>query len=102
MLLLPDTPRWYYARQKLTEGDAVLSKLHAKPLEHPDVQHQRNEILATISLEEEKDNSFSPLDLLWDRSDLRIGTRIRVSFLLLAVQQMMGKNFRMWRQFEVN
>ncbi|KAF2025005.1 general substrate transporter [Setomelanomma holmii] len=37
MVFLPDTPRWYYAKGREAEGDNVLSKLHDKPLDHPDM-----------------------------------------------------------------
>ncbi len=90
MFFLPDTPRWYYAKGRTAEGDDVLSRLHDRPHDDPDVQAMRDEILASIKLEEEDEHKFNPLDLIWDRSDLRAGRRIRVSFLILSIQQMMG------------
>ncbi|KAN0103238.1 putative sugar transporter STL1 [Hyaloscypha variabilis] len=77
MLLLPDTPRWYYAKARNTEGDGVLSRLHNKPIDHPD---------------EEEMNRFRITSLIWDTTDLRAGRRIRIAFCLLAIQQMMGIN----------
>jgi hypothetical protein len=50
----------------------------------------RDEILASIKLEDEDEHKFNPLDLFWDRSDLRAGRRIRISFMILSLQQMMG------------
>jgi hypothetical protein len=90
MLLLPDTPRWYYARGRYAEGDAVLCRLHDAPLDDPAVQNMKQGILASIKLEEVKENGFQLLDLIWDRSDLRSGRRIRISFMILSLQQMMG------------
>jgi hypothetical protein len=91
MLLLPDTPRWYYAKDRNMEGDDVLSRLHEKPIDHPDVMFQRREIFASIKLEEEDVNRFRISSLIWDTTDLRAGRRIRIAFCLLAIQQMMGE-----------
>ena len=90
MLLLPDTPRWYYAKGREAEGDDVLCRLHDAPLDDPAVQNMKQGILASIKLEESNEHGFNLLDLVWDRSDLRAGRRIRISFMILALQQMMG------------
>lgn len=91
-LLLPDTPRWYYARGLTQEGDETVSRLIDAPVDDPRVQNMRNSILASIALEESsRERGFRLTDLVWDRSDLRVGLRIRISFLILAIQQMMGK-----------
>lgn len=65
-------------------------RLHDRPLDDPQVQAMRNEILAAIKLEEQDEHKFNPLDLFWDRSELRAGRRIRISFMILSLQQMMG------------
>jgi MFS family permease len=92
MFFLPDTPRWYYAKGRTAEGDDVLGRLHDRPHDDPRVQTMRDEILASIKLEEEDEHKFNPLDLIWDRSDLQAGRRIRISFLILSIQQMMGRS----------
>lgn len=91
MFFLPDTPRWYYAKGRNQEGDDVLSRLHDRPLDDPAVQEMKQEIMATIKLEEEEENKFNVLHLFWDTTDLRAGRRIRISFLVLSIQQMMGE-----------
>lgn len=92
MLLLPDTPRWYYARGRTQEADETVGLLLDAPVDDPRVQVMRESILASIALEESsRERGFRLVDLIWDRSDLRIGRRIRISFLILAIQQMMGK-----------
>jgi len=91
LLFLPDTPRWYYAKGRNAEGDDVVMRLHDRPLDDPQVQAMINEILAAIKLEDQDEHKFNPLDLIWDRSDLRAGKRIRISFMILSLQQMMGK-----------
>ena len=90
MFFLPDTPRWYYAKGRVQEGDDVVMRLHDLPFEDDAVQSMRDEILASIKLEEEEEHKFNLLDLIWDRSDLRAGRRIRISFMILSIQQMMG------------
>jgi hypothetical protein len=91
MWFLPDTPRWLYARGRENEADEVVMRLHDRPREDSRVQAMRQEILASIRLEDEDEHKFNLLDLLWDKSDLRAGRRIRISFLVLSIQQMMGK-----------
>lgn len=91
MLVLPDTPRWYYAKGRLEEGDRVVCNLYDAKSDDPRVQEMRQSILASIRLEEQDEHSFRLLDLIWDRTSLRAGRRIRISFMILAIQQMMGK-----------
>ncbi|CAI7677375.1 unnamed protein product [Penicillium discolor] len=92
MFLLPDTPRWYYVRGRLEEGDEVLSRLFDRPVLDSDVQTMRESILASLELESEETKTLNPLDLFWDRTNLRVGRRLRIAFLILSVQQMMGIN----------
>jgi hypothetical protein len=92
MFFLPDTPRWYYAKGRHEEGDQVLARLHDRDLHDPAVLEMKEAILASIKLEEQEENKFNILDLVWDRSDLRVGRRIRIAFLILSMQQMMGES----------
>lgn len=94
MTFLPDTPRWYYAKDKTEQGDNVLMRLHDAPIDDPAVQDMKLEILASIALEEEDHNKFSLLSLIWDNTDLRAGRRVRISFMILSLQQMMGKDIK--------
>lgn len=88
--LLPDTPRWYYSRRRNEEADAVLESLHnLLSLDSDAVQKQKQEILDTIAMES-LHAKINVLDLLWDRSKLKTGRRLRVAFLILAIQQNMG------------
>ncbi|KAG7150209.1 Major facilitator superfamily transporter mfsA like protein [Verticillium longisporum] len=97
VLLLPDTPRWYYARGRIEEGDETIGRLLDAPIDDPRVLEIKHSILASIALEESSpERGFQITDLLWDRSDLRVGRRIRISFLILAIQQMMGINLSVY------
>ena len=91
LFFLPDTPRWYYARGRLEEGDRCLARLHALPVEHDRVQAQREEILASLK-EEDDATSFNFWLLFWDNSELQFGRRLRTSFLILWAQQFLGIN----------
>ena len=90
MLLLPDTPRWYFSTGRMEKGDRVLEGLHDQPLDSEPVQRQKQEIMATIALESSH-AKINILDLFWDRSRLKTGRRLRISFLILALQQNMGQ-----------
>ena len=91
MIMLPDTPRWYYSQGRMEDGDKVLEQLHGTAFESEAVQKQRSEILDAIALEDSHAR-LNILDLLWDRSKLKSGRRLRISFLILAWQQNMGIN----------
>jgi hypothetical protein len=81
LFMLPDTPRWYYARGKEAQGDRVLARLHALPVEHKSVQAVKADILA--SMEEENDTGkISIVTLFWDNTELQFGRRLRTSFLI--------------------
>lgn len=96
-IFLPDTPRWYYARGRHEEGDSVLARLHELPPDHKDVLAVKTQILEAI--EEESKTKFNPLLLLWDNSPYQIGRRLRTSFLILFVQQLMGINMLVYFRY---
>ncbi len=91
MLLLPDTPRWYYVKGRMEEGDQILSALHDLPFEDPHVQAQKQEILEVIGIEAAQ-KPFNMITLFWDNTELQAGRRLRTSYVILAVQQLMGIN----------
>ncbi|KAJ5753591.1 uncharacterized protein N7511_007744 [Penicillium nucicola] len=101
MFILPDTPRWYYVRGRLEEGDEVLSRLYDRPVLDSDVQAMRQSILQSLELESEETKSLNVLDLFWDRTDLRVGRRLRIAFLILSVQQMMGINVAVYYSVKI-
>jgi len=81
LFMLPDTPRWYYARGRMAEGDSVLARLHALPVHHESVQAVKADIMT--SLEEEDDTGkISIAILFWDNTELQFGRRLRTSFLI--------------------
>lgn len=92
MFMLPDTTRWYYVRSRLDEGDEILSRLYDRPILDANVQNMRDSILGSLRLETGETSKLNLLDLFWDRSNLRVGRRLRIAFLVLSVQQMMGES----------
>lgn len=64
MLLLPDTPRWYYAKGRVEEADAVVCNLFDTDISDPRVQEMKQSILASIRLEEQDEHSFRLVDLI--------------------------------------
>jgi hypothetical protein len=58
LMIHTDTPRWYYARNRWGEGDAVLARLNDTPLDSEKVQNTRREILAAIEAELEANSSL--------------------------------------------
>ncbi|KAJ5825167.1 hypothetical protein N7474_002305 [Penicillium riverlandense] len=99
MFICPDTPRWYYAKGRNAEGDKTLARLYGAYLptdesqdRSPMVEMVKAEIMQNIQIEAEQENQLSWVSLIWDNTPLRVGRRIRISFIILSIQQMMGIN----------
>jgi hypothetical protein len=96
MIFLPDTPRWYYARNRHEEGDAVLCQLNDLPLDHPKVQGTKQAILAAIDAELEANASlnwrqFAGLGIV-DKTKMRIVRRLYMCFWLPMIREWMGSS----------
>ena len=99
----PDSPRWYYAKGRTAEGDITLARLYnvyridsSPQPESGSMGLVRAEIMQNIQLEAEQENRLSWLSLVWDNTPLRVGRRIRISFIILSIQQMMGINIMVY------
>lgn len=97
MLFLPDTPRWYYARNRMAEGDAILARLHDAPsLDDPHVQRTKQEIMLAIEAELEASASLHWKQFvtmgLTDRSPLKIARRLCICFWLPFIREWMGSS----------
>lgn len=51
----------------------------------------RDAIVQSITLEDSEQNKFNFKHLFWDRTPLKAGRRLRIAFLILSCQQLMGK-----------
>ena len=97
MLFLPDTPRWYYARGRNDEGDAVLARLHdTTSADDHKVQHTRQEIMLAIEAELEASASLHWKQFITmgitDRSPLKIARRLVICFWLPFIREWMGSS----------
>lgn len=96
MFFLPDTPRWYYARNREAEGDAVLCRLNDAPLESPLVQKTKQEIMVAIEAELEASASLHWKQFLTmgitDKTELKIVRRLCICFWLPMIREWMGSS----------
>jgi hypothetical protein len=96
MAFLPDTPRWYYARNRRAEGDAVLSRLNDAPVDSPQVQQTRQAILLAIEAELEANASLHWKQFVTfgvvDKSPMKIVRRLCMCFWLPFIREWMGSS----------
>ncbi|KAF2015036.1 MFS transporter [Aaosphaeria arxii CBS 175.79] len=96
MWFLPDTPRWYYARNRWDEGDAVLARLNDAPVESEKVQATRREILGAIEAELEANSSLHWKQFLTmgivDNTRMKIVRRLCMCFWLPMIREWMGSS----------
>lgn len=89
MFFLPDTPRWYYARNRIEEGDAALSQLNDEDINSEAVQETKNQIMNAINIELEANESISWQQFLTmgfvDTTRLKIVRRLIICFWLPMV-----------------
>lgn len=92
----PDTPRWYYARNRFEEGDAILARLNETDVDHAKVQDTRREILANIEAELEANSSLKWRDFLTsgivDKTRMKIIRRLCMCFWLPMIREWMGSS----------
>ena len=96
MYFLPDTPRWYYARNRWEEGDEVLARLNDADIDSEKVQTTRREILTAIEAELEASASLKWTDFLTsgiiDKTRLKIIRRLCICFWLPMIREWMGSS----------
>jgi MFS family permease len=52
--------------------------------------------MVSLRVEEESENKLTFLSIIWDNTPLRVGRRIRISFIILGIQQSMGINIMVY------
>ena len=91
MWFLPDTPRWYYARNRHEEGDATLAQLYDEDVNSAAVQETKRHILTAIEIELEANSMIRLRDFLAlgvvDKTKLKIIRRLMICFWLPMVSQ---------------
>ena len=89
MWFLPDTPRWYYARGRIDEGDAALAQLADEDIDSPSVQETKKHIMTAIEIEGEANASINWKMFLTfgiiDETQLKTIRRLMICFWLPMV-----------------
>lgn len=86
---LPESPRLLYDKGRIDEADVILCRLKDLPLEHPDLQREKREILAAIELERNQPKT-TIRQLLFEKSELKLLRRIVIGFSCQCIQQLTG------------
>ncbi|KAI9775369.1 MAG: hypothetical protein M1835_005853 [Candelina submexicana] len=71
---LPDTPRWYYARGRISEGDSVLERLFTTAISDPGCRQAKLDIFASLELEQSGAAGLRLKDFFWDTLSPRART----------------------------
>ncbi|MCJ1414246.1 hypothetical protein MMC32_000572 [Xylographa parallela] len=86
----PDTPRYYYAKGRIADGDALLERLYVESITTTEVQQAKLSILASLELERADSASLRIKDFFWDTSEMQAARRIRTGMILIGVAYLMG------------
>ena len=86
---LPDTPRWLLRYNSSPEkGTAVLARLRGRPINHPIVQREKDDILDAIEIESREEGSW--LDL-FRGAGIAANKRFYLALGIQFMQQMSGE-----------
>src|SRR4051812_9365375 len=91
-MLGPDTPRYFYAKDRTAEADTILERLHGQPLAETIVAQAKQDILASLELERTAQTGLRIKDFFWDTSDMQSARRIRTGVILVGIAYLMGIN----------
>lgn len=91
---MPDTPRWYYAKGRIEEGDAVLCQLNDADLDDPHVRDTKKHIMLAIEIETQANQKIRWQDFLTmgfvDHTELKIIRRLVICFWVPMLGEWMG------------
>lgn len=95
MFFLPDTPRWYFARNRNELGEDALCRLTGLTIEDAKVQETKREIFLAMEAEEEAKASlrwtqFATMGIT-DKTPLRIVRRLVICFWLPFIREWTGR-----------
>lgn len=88
---LPESPRVLYRWGRTEEATQVLARLRDLGVDDPALVKEKDDILLAIEIEIEQ--TQSPFALLFGKSNLKIGRRAIITFVLFALQQLGGCTF---------
>ncbi|KAK5096860.1 hypothetical protein LTS08_007350 [Lithohypha guttulata] len=96
MFFLPDTPRWYFARNRNELGEDALCRLTGLTIEDPKVQETKREIFLAMEAEEEAKSSLRWTQFvtmgITDKTPLRIVRRLVICFWLPFIREWTGSS----------
>lgn len=106
IVFLPESPRWLYAKNRIAEGDLVISRLRDIPLDHPIVESTRTAILEVAKIEDSGDHKgLSWRHIIYDPTEVKPTRRIMLGVMLQFLQVFSGISLAVYYLnilFEVN
>lgn len=89
-----DSPRFYYSKFRIAEGDDSLMRLHGKPIDDPEVSRQRSQILASVRIEKADAEllTWKSMFTFRDKTNTKVKTRIWLSWILQPAIPLFGGN----------
>lgn len=88
--MCPETPRYFYAKGKLVEADAIVERLYEQSINEKVAAQAKADILASLELERAATASLKIKDFFWDTSDMQSARRIRTGVILIGIAYLMG------------
>lgn len=91
IVFLPESPRWLYAKGRITEGDLVVSRLRNIPLNDPIVDSTRAAILEVAQLEDSGESTgLNWKHIIYDPTEIKPTRRIMLGVMLQFLQVFSG------------
>ncbi|GAO49668.1 hexose carrier protein [Saitoella complicata NRRL Y-17804] len=90
IMFLPESPRWLIKHGHIEEATEILSRLVDKPIDHPDVVEERDQIVATFEAQK-GEKPFSYRELL-EGGKTQTFRRVALGFFIQSAQQLSGIN----------
>ncbi|EXJ61436.1 uncharacterized protein A1O5_11752 [Cladophialophora psammophila CBS 110553] len=98
IFLLPESPRWLYARGYVEAANNVLARVYDQTEHSELIQATYAALKAEVDDEEKREEKGFRLftqcikAMFWDTTDLKLGRRLRLCFLVMMLQEMSGLN----------
>ncbi len=98
IFFLPESPRWLYAQGYIEAATNVLARVYDEPEHSQLVLDTYAALKAEVDDEERREDKGFALfiqcirAMFWDTTDLKLGRRLRLCFLIMMLQEMSGLN----------
>ena len=98
MFFLPDTPRYYYSKNRHVDGDTAIEHLNDAPIGLEKIQTTKRKILLAMEAEDKAKSSLHWKMFLTsgivDRTPMKILRRLCICFWLPMIREWMGLSLR--------